>query len=207
MRKREEGFYSVTLLAPSTNCTKAHMVRYKGILFNHMKRYSRSHDLQFEVYGCFTNAHVSNHTIGTPHFHFVVYGVGASTVAQEMRAAWLKRWPNAKGVSDGSKVHEKGRIYDLYDDKEGGWLGYIKKNYRMAADGLHGWACCSFGLDRKTRERQEKLLCLHWDESEQKQETAEKRTAYRQKRKEKDMLYAVEDKDDFSEFGIVRKST
>ena len=207
MRKREEGFYSVTLLAPSTNCTKAHMVRYKGILFNHMKRYSRSHDLQFEVYGCFTNAHVSNHTIGTPHFHFVVYGVGASTVAQEMRAAWLKRWPNAKGVSDGSKVHEKGRIYDLYDDKEGGWLGYIKKNYRMAADGLHGWACCSFGLDRKTRERQEKLLCLHWDESEQKQETAEKRTAYRQKRKEKDMLYTVEDKDDFSEFGIVRKST
>lgn len=207
MRKREEGFYSVTLLAPSTNCTKAHMVRYKGILFNHMKRYSRSHDLQFEVYGCFTNAHVSNHTIGTPHFHFVVYGVGASTVAQEMRAAWLKRWPNAKGVSDGSKVHEKGRIYDLYDDKEGGWLGYIKKNYRMAADGLHGWACCSFGLDKKTRERQEKLLCLHWDESEQKQETAEKRTAYRQKRKEKDMLYTVEDKDDFSEFGIVRKST
>ena len=207
MRKREEGFYSVTLLAPSTNCTKAHMVRYKGILFNHMKRYSRSHDLQFEVYGCFTNAHVSNHTIGTPHFHFVVYGVGASTVAQEMRAAWLKRWPNAKGVSDGSKVHEKGRIYDLYDNKEGGWLGYIKKNYRMAADGLHGWACCSFGLDRKTRERQEKLLCLHWDESEQKQETAEKRMAYRQKRKEKDMLYAVEDKDDFSEFGIVRKST
>lgn len=202
MRKREEGFYSVTLLAPSTNCTKAHMVRYKGILFNHMKRYSRSHDLQFEVYGCFTNAHVSNHTIGTPHFHFVVYGVGASTVAQEMRAAWLKRWPNAKGVSDGSKVHEKGRIYDLYDDKEGGWLGYIKKNYRMAADGLHGWACCSFGLDRKTRERQEKLLCLHWDESEQKQETAEKRTAYRQKRKEKDMLYTVEDKDDFSEFGL-----
>lgn len=207
MRKREEGFYSVTLLAPSTNCTKAHMVRYKGILFNHMKRYSRSHDLQFEVYGCFTNAHVSNHTIGTPHFHFVVYGVGASTVAQEMRAAWLKRWPNAKGVSDGSKVHEKGRIYDLYDDKEGGWLGYIKKNYRMAADGLHGWACCSFGLDRKTRERQEKLLCLHWDESEQKQETAEKRTAYRQKCKEKDRLYAIEDKDDFSEFGIVRKST
>lgn len=200
MRKREEGFYSVTLLAPSTNCTKAHMVRYKGILFNHMKRYSRSHDLQFEVYGCFTNAHVSNHTIGTPHFHFVVYGVGASTVAQEMRAAWLKRWPNAKGVSDGSKVHEKGRIYDLYDDKEGGWLGYIKKNYRMAADGLHGWACCSFGLDRKTRERQEKLLCLHWDESEQKQETAEKRTAYRQKRKEKDMLYTVED-DNFDEFG------
>lgn len=183
------------------------MVRYKGILFNHMKRYSRSHDLQFEVYGCFTNAHVSNHTIGTPHFHFVVYGVGASTVAQEMRAAWLKRWPNAKGVSDGSKVHEKGRIYDLYDNKEGGWLGYIKKNYRMAADGLHGWACCSFGLDRKTREQQEKLLCLHWDESEQKQETAEKRTAYRQKRKEKDMLYTVEDKDDFSEFGIVRKST
>ena len=207
MRKREEGFYSVTLLAPSTNCTKAHMVRYKGILFNHMKRYSRSHDLQFEVYGCFTNAHVSNHTIGTPHFHFVVYGVGASTVAQEMRAAWLKRWPNAKGVSDGSKVHEKGRIYDLCDDKEGGWLGYIKKNYRMAADGLHGWACCSFGLDRKTRERQEKLLCLHWDESEQKQETAEKRTAYRQKCKEKDRLYAIEDKDDFSEFGIVRKST
>lgn len=201
MRKREEGFYSVTLLAPSTNCTKAHMVRYKGILFNHMKRYSRSHDLQFEVYGCFTNAHVSNHTIGTPHFHFVVYGVGASTVAQEMRAAWLKRWPNAKGVSDGSKVHEKGRIYDLYDDKEGGWLGYIKKNYRMAADGLHGWACCSFGLDRKTRERQEKLLCLHWDESEQKQETAEKRTAYRQKRKEKDMLYAVED-DSFDEFEL-----
>ena len=201
MRKRKEGFYSVTLLAPSTNCTKAHMVRYKGILFNHMKRYSRSHDLQFEVYGCFTNAHVSNHTIGTPHFHFVVYGVGASTIAQEMRAAWLKRWPNAKGVSDGSKVHEKGRIYDLYDDKEGGWLGYIKKNYRMAADGLHGWACCSFGLDRKTRERQEKLLCLHWDESEQKQETAEKRTAYRQKRKEKDMLYAVED-DSFDEFGF-----
>lgn len=200
MRKREEGFYSVTLLAPSTNCTKAHMVRYKGILFNHMKRYSRSHDLQFEVYGCFTNAHVSNHTIGTPHFHFVVYGVGASTVAQEMRAAWLKRWPNAKGVSDGSKVHEKGRIYDLYDNKEGGWLGYIKKNYRMAADGLHGWACCSFGLDRKTRERQEKLLCLHWDESEQKQETAEKRTTYRQKRKEKDMLYAIED-DSFDEFG------
>lgn len=207
MRKREEGFYSVTLLAPSTNCTKAHMVRYKGILFNHMKRYSRSHDLQFEVYGCFTNAHVSNHTIGTPHFHFVVYGVGASTVAQEMRAAWLKRWPNAKGVSDGSKVHEKGRIYDLYDNKEGGWLGYIKKNYRMAADGLHGWACCSFGLDRKPREQQEKLLCLHWDESEQKQETAEKRTAYRQKCKEKDRLYAIEDKDDFSEFGIVRKST
>ena len=200
MRKREEGFYSVTLLAPSTNCTKAHMVRYKGILFNHMKRYSRSHDLQFEVYGCFTNAHVSNHTIGTPHFHFVVYGVGASTVAQEMRAAWLKRWPNARGVSDGSKVHEKGRVYDLYDEKEGGWLGYIKKNYRMAADGLHGWACCSFGLDRKTRERQEKLLCLHWDESEQKQETAEKRTAYRQKRKEKDMLYTVED-DNFDEFG------
>ena len=183
------------------------MTRYKGILFNHMKRYSRSHDLQFEVYGCFTNAHVSNHTIGTPHFHFVVYGVGASTVAQEMRAAWLKRWPNARGVSDGSKVHEKGRVYDLYDEKEGGWLGYIKKNYRMAADGLHGWACCSFGLDRKTRERQEKLLCQHWDESEQKQETAEKRTAYRQKCREKDRLYAIEDKDDFSEFGIVRKST
>ena len=201
MRKQKEGFYAVTLLAPSTNCTKAHMVRYKGILFNHMKRYSRSHDLQFEVYGCFTNAHVSNHTIGTPHFHFVVYGVGASTIAQEMRAAWLKRWPNARGVSDGSKVHEKGRVYDLYDEKEGGWLGYIKKNYRMAADGLHGWACCSFGLDRKTRDRQEKLLCLHWDESEQKQETAEKRTAYRQKRKEKDMLYAVED-DSFDEFGL-----
>lgn len=201
MRKQKEGFYAVTLLAPSTNCTKDNMARYKGILFKHMKRYAKSNGLQFEVYGCFTNAHVSNHTIGTPHFHFVVYGVGASTIAQEMRAAWLKRWPNAKGVSDGSKVHEKGRIYDLYDNKAGGWLGYIKKNYRMAADGLHGWACCSFGLSRKTREQQEKLLCLRWDESEQKQETAEKRTAYRQKRKEKDMLYAVED-DSFDEFEL-----
>lgn len=177
------------------------MTRYKGILFKHMKRYAKNNGLQFEVYGCFTNAHVSNHTIGTPHFHFVVYGVGASTIAQEMRAAWLKRWPNARGVSDGSKVHEKGRVYDLYDEKEGGWLGYIKKNYRMAADGLHGWACCSFGLSRKKREQQEKLLCLRWDESEQKQETAEKRTVYRQKRKEKDMLYAVED-DSFDEFGF-----
>lgn len=201
MRKRKEGFYAVTLLAPSKNCTKDNMTRYKSILFKHMKRYAKSNGLQFEVYGCFTNAHVSNHTIGTPHFHFVVYGVGASTIAQEMRAAWLKRWPNARGVSDGSKVHEKGRVYDLYDEKEGGWLGYIKKNYRMAADDLHGWACCSFGLSRKTRERQEKLLCLHWDESEQKQETAEKRTAYRQKRKEKDMLYAVED-DSFDEFEL-----
>lgn len=125
------------------------MARYKSILFKHMKRYAKSNGLQFEVYGCFTNAHVSNHTIGTPHFHFIVYGVGASTIAQEMRAAWLKRWPNARGVSDGSKVHEKGRVYDLCDEKEGGWLGYIKKNYRMAADGLHGWACCSFGLSRK----------------------------------------------------------
>ncbi|MCI6612139.1 hypothetical protein, partial [Mitsuokella jalaludinii] len=65
----------------------------------------------------------------------------------------------------------------------------------------HGWACCSFGLSRKIREQQEKLLCLRWDESEQKQETAEKRTVYRQKRKEKDMLYAVED-DSFDEFGF-----
>lgn len=160
MRKRKEGFYSVTLLAPSKNCTRDDMTRYKGILFNHMKRYSRSHDLQFEVYGCFTNAHVS---IGTPHFHFVVYGVGASTVAQEMRAAWLKRWPNARWS-------KQGRIYDLY-----GWLECTKRDYRMAADGLHGWACCSFGLSRKKREQQEKLLCLRWDESEQKQETAEKR--------------------------------
>ena len=168
MRERKEGFYAVTLLAPSTNCTRDDMTRYKSILFKHMKRYANSNGLQFEVYGCFTNAHVSNHTIGTPHFHFVVYGVGASTIAQEMRAAWLKRWPNARWS-------KKGRVYDLYDEKEGGWLGYIKKNYRMAADGLHGWACCSFGLSRKKREQQEKLLCLRWDESEQKQETAEKR--------------------------------
>lgn len=207
MRKREEGFYSVTLLAPSTNCTKAHMVRYKGILFKRMRRYSERHNLQFEVYGCFTNAHVSNNTTGKPHFHFIVYGVGASTVAQEMWAAWMNLWPNDKGFPDGSKAYVKDRIYDLYDDKEGGWLGYIKKNYRMAVDGMHGWACCSFGLSRKAREQQEKLLCLRWDESKQKQETAAKRTAHRQKRKEKDMLYAVEDGDDFSEFGIVRKST
>ena len=191
MRKQKEGFYSVTLLAPSTNCTKAHMVRYKGILFNHMKRYSRSHDLQFEVYGCFTNAHVSNHTIGTPRFQFIVYGAGACTITKEIRRTWLKYCPNAIG-------NKSGRIYDLYDDKEGGWLGYIKKNYRMAADGLHGWACCSFGLSRKTKEQQEKLLCLRWDESEQKQETAEKR---REKRKEADILYAVED-DSFDEFGV-----
>ena len=168
MRKQKEGFYAVTLLAPSTNCTKDNMTRYKSILFKHMKRYANSNGLQFEVYGCFTNAHVSNHTIGTPHFHFVVYGVGASTITKEIRRTWLKYCPNAIG-------NKSGRIYDLYDDKEGGWLGYIKKNYRMAADGLHGWACCSFGLDRKPREQQEKLLCLHWDESEQKQETAEKR--------------------------------
>ena len=198
MRERKEGFYTITLLAPSNDCTRDDMTRYKSILFKHMKRYANSNGLQFEVYGCFTNAHVSKRT---PYFRFVVYGVGASTIAQEMRAAWLKRWPNARGVSDGSKVHEKGRIYDLYDKKEGGWLGYIKKNHRMAADGLHGWACCSFGLSRKTRKQQEKLLCLRWDESEQKQETAEKRTAYRQKRKEKDMLYAVED-DSFDEFGF-----
>ena len=191
MRKRKEGFYAVTLLAPSKNCTKDNMTRYKDILFRHMKRYAKNTGLQFEVYGCFTNAHVSEYTIGTPHFHFVVYGVGASTIAQEMRAAWLKRWPNAIG-------NKSGRIYDLYDDKEGGWLGYIKKNYRMAANGLHGWACCSFGLSRKTRKQQEKILCLRWNESEQKQETAEKR---REKRKESDILYAVED-DSFNEFGV-----
>ena len=191
MRKRKEGFYAVTLLAPSKNCTKDNMTRYKDILFRHMKRYAKNTGLQFEVYGCFTNAHVSEYTIGTPHFHFVVYGVGASTIAQEMRAAWLKRWPNAIG-------NKSGRIYDLYDDKEGGWLGYIKKNYRMAANGLHGWACCSFGLSRKTRKQQEKILCLRWNGSEQKQETAEKR---REKRKESDILYAVED-DSFNEFGV-----
>ena len=110
MRKRKEGFYAVTLLAPSKNCTKDNMTRYKDILFRHMKRYAKNTGLQFEVYGCFTNAHVSEYTIGTPHFHFVVYGVGASTIAQEMRAAWLKRWPNAIG-------NKSGRIYDLYDDK------------------------------------------------------------------------------------------
>ena len=191
MRKRKEGFYAVTLLAPSKNCTKDNMTRYKDILFRHMKQYAKNTGLQFEVYGCFTNAHVSEYTIGTPHFHFVVYGVGASTIAQEMRAAWLKRWPNAIG-------NKSGRIYDLYDDKEGGWLGYIKKNYRMAANGLHGWACCSFGLSRKTRKQQEKILCLRWNESEQKQETVEKR---REKRKESDILYAVED-DSFNEFGV-----
>lgn len=201
MKKQKEGFYAVTLLAPSTNCTKDGMTRYKSILFKHMKRYAKSNGLQFEVYGCFTNAPASNRMIGTPHFSFVVYGVGASTIAQEMCDAWVKRWPNARGISGRSKACEKGKICDLYDEKEGGWLGYIKKNYRMAADGLHGWACCSFGLSRKTREQQEKLLCLRWDESEQKQETAEKRTAYRQKRKEKDMLYAVED-DSFDEFGV-----
>ena len=120
-----------------------------------------------------------------------MYGVGASTIAQEIRRTWLKYCPNAIG-------NKSGRIYDLYDDKEGGWLGYIKKNYRMAANGLHGWACCPFGLDRKTRKQQEKLLCLRWNESEQKQETVEKR---REKRKEADILYAVED-DRFDEFGV-----
>ncbi|WP_337571558.1 hypothetical protein [Mitsuokella jalaludinii] len=201
MKKQKEGFYRVTLLAPLNNCTRDDMTRYKDILFRHMKRYANNNGLQFEVYGCFTNAPASNHMIGTPHFSFVVYGVGASTIAQEMCDAWVKRWPNTRGISGRSKACEKGRIYDLCNEKEGGWLGYIKKNYRMAADGLHGWACCSFGLTRKTREQQEKLLCLRWDESEQKQETAEKRTAYRQKRKEKDMLYAVED-DSFDEFDV-----
>lgn len=191
MRKQKEGFYAVTLLAPSTNCTRDDMTRYKSILFKHIKRYANSNGLQFEVYGCFTNAHVSEYTVGTPRFQFIVYGAGACTITKEIRRTWLKYCPNAIG-------NKSGRIYDLYDDKEGGWLGYIKKNYRMAANGLHGWACCSFGLDRKTRERQEKLLCLHWDESEQKQETAEKR---REKRKEKDMLYTVED-DSFDEFGV-----
>ena len=194
MKKQKEGFYSITLLAPSFNCTREDMTRYKSILFKHMKRYANSNELQFEVYGCFTNAIVSNHTVGTPRFQFIVYGAGACTITKEIRRTWLKYCPNAI-------ENKSGRIYDLYDEKEGGWLGYIKKNYRMAADGLHGWACCSFGLSRKTRKQQEKLLCLRWNESEQKQETAEKRTAYRQKRKEKDMLYAVED-DSFDEFEL-----
>lgn len=165
MRERKEGFYTITLLAPSKNCTRDDMTRYKDILFRHMKRYANNNGLQFEVYGCFTNAHVSK---GTPYFHFVVYGVGASTIAQEMRAAWLKRWPN-------TRWSKKGRIYNLYGNKEGGWLECTKRDYRMAANGLHGWACGSFGSIKKTREQQEKLLCLRWDESEQKQETAEKR--------------------------------
>lgn len=165
MRERKEGFYTITLLAPSNDCTRDDMTRYKSILFKHMKRYAKSNGLQFEVYGCFTNAHVSK---GTPYFRFVVYGVGASTIAQEMRAAWLKRWPN-------TRWSKKGRIYNLYGNKEGGWLECTKRDYRMAANGLHGWVCCSFGLSRKTRKQQEKLLCLRWDESEQKQETAEKR--------------------------------
>ena len=191
MRKQKEGFYAVTLLAPSKNCTRDDMTRYKSILFKHMKRYVKSNGLQFEVYGCFTNAHVSEYTIGTPRFQFIAYGAGACTITKEIRRTWLKYCPNAIG-------NKSGRIYDLYDDKEGGWLGYIKKNYRMAANGLHGWACCSFGLDRKTRKQQEKLLCLRWNESEQKQETVEKR---REKRKEADILYAVED-DSFDEFGV-----
>ena len=191
MRKRKEGFYAVTLLAPSKNCTKDNMTRYKDILFRHMKQYAKNTGLQFEVYGCFTNAHVSEYTVGTPRFQFIVYGAGACTITKEIRRTWLKYCPNAIG-------NKSGRIYDLYDDKEGGWLGYIKKNYRMAADGLHGWACGSFGSIKKTREQQEKLLCLRWDESEQKQETAEKR---REKRKESDILYAVED-DSFNEFGV-----
>lgn len=165
MRERKEGFYTITLLAPSNDCTRDDMTRYKDILFRHMKRYANNNGLQFEVYGCFTNAHVSKRT---PYFRFVVYGVGASTIAQEMRAAWLKRWPN-------TRWSKKDRIYNLYGNKEGGWLECTKRDYRMATDGLHGWACCSFGLSRKTREQQEKLLCLRWDESEQKQETAEKR--------------------------------
>ena len=191
MRKQKEGFYAVTLLAPSTNCTRDDMTRYKSILFKHMKRYANSNGLQFEVYGCFTNAHVSEYTVGTPRFQFIVYGAGACTITKEIRRTWLKYCPNAIG-------NKSGRIYDLYDDKEGGWLGYTKKNYRMAANGLHGWACCSFGLSRKTRKQQEKLLCLRWNESEQKQETVEKR---REKRKEADILYAVED-DSFDEFGV-----
>lgn len=191
MRKQKEGFYAVTLLAPSTNCTRDDMTRYKSILFKHMKRYVNSNGLQFEVYGCFTNAHVSEYTVGTPRFQFIVYGAGACTITKEIRRTWLKYCPNTIG-------NKSGRIYDLYDDKEGGWLGYIKKNYRMAANGLHGWACCSFGLSRKTRKQQEKLLCLRWNESEQKQETVEKR---REKRKEADILYAVED-DSFDEFGV-----
>lgn len=190
-RQRVLGFYAMTLTTGG-KATRKSIMRYRDNLFRHLRRYARSKNMQFEIYGVYTNAHVSKGSNGATHFHLTVYGYGAATVAQEIHNVWARWFPNVRRAAD------KVTIFDLYDsnDDSEGWLGYIKKNYSFATDGLRGYCNASFGNTcKKTKKEREQSLCAMWDASDQKKRTRDKREEYRRERKEKD-------DDSFEEFGI-----